>query len=151
MSKKYPLRVIKGGFAPADRYTQDELRDKGFHLNDLVYAQITKPRNPQFNRLVHAFGRLVSENIDGFEHLDSHSVLKRLQIEGNIACKEIGIIFPGLGPTTYRIPKSLSFASMDEAEFSDTFKQFCRYVAEKYWKDLDPSQIEEMAQVMAQE
>lgn len=146
--EKHMLRVIKGGFAPADGYTIRRLREKGYHIGDVLAAVLTKPRNPRFHRLVHAFGRLVAENIEAFEGLDAHTVLKRLQIEGDIACDEMALNFPGIGPCTYRVPRSLSFASMEEGEFRETYRAFTRYVSKRYWPELSPEQIEQMAELM---
>ncbi len=64
--------------------------------------------------MAHALGSLIAENIEAFPGQDAHGVLKRLQIEGNIGCDEIAVIFPGIGPCSYRIPQSLAFESMDE-------------------------------------
>ena len=147
--EKLMLRVCKGGFQPADNFTTERLREKGFKVGDIVAEELTKPRNPQFHRLVHAFGRLLSENLDAFEGVDAHTCLKRIQLEGNIACDEIAIVFPGVGPCTYRIPQSLSFSSMDESRFSEVFGQMTQYVVKQYWPTLTQEQIEEMADLMS--
>jgi hypothetical protein len=142
------LTVAKGTLVPADGYTVARLRARGFNLGDEVHAVLTKSRNPKFHRLVHSFGQVLVENIEAFEDLDGHRVLKRLQIEGNIGCDEVALIFPGLGPTSYRVPRSLSFESMDEGEFHETFRQFSRYVSKTYWPTMTPEQIEQMAGFM---
>ena len=146
--EKLMLRVVKGGFQPADNYTVERLRARGFHIGDLVAATLSKPRNPRFHRFAHVFGEILADNIDAFTGMGAHDVLKRLQIEGNIACDEMAIIFPGIGPCVYRVPRSLSFASMDETEFREVFRQFGRYIVATYWKGMEPEQIEEMAEMM---
>jgi len=50
-------------------------------MNDVVAAQITKLRNPKFNRLVHRIGQLVVANIEAFAGLDAHTAIKRMQLE----------------------------------------------------------------------
>jgi hypothetical protein len=142
------LRVAKGALEPADGYTASRLRARGFRLGDEVLAVLTKPRNPKFHRLVHQFGQVLVENIEAFENLDGHRVLKRLQIEGGIACDEIPLVSPGLGPVAYKVPRSLSFESMDESEFHETFREFSRYVSKTYWPGMKPEQIEQMAGFM---
>lgn len=180
--ERFALRVRKGGFDVADATTTERLRQKRYHIGDLVFAQITKPRNPLFHRLVHRFGTLVSRNIDDFAGIDAHAVLKRLQVEANVGCDEmavdIGTVWPvvvawvrenlgapfatvlssaldALGRTAakvpVRIPRSLSFESMDEGEFSELFMAFARYVSERYWLDLSPQQIIDMARAMPEE
>lgn len=146
MSRKgrYALRVIKGGYAPADMTSASALRAK-HRVGDLVFAEFTRPRNPGFHRLAHQLGTLLAENIDAFTGLESHAVLKRLQIEGNVGCDEMGLNFPGVGPCTYRIPRSLSYESMDEDEFHGVVAAMCAYVSRKYWPELTGHQIESMA------
>ena len=146
--ERFLLRVISGGFEPSDGYTQQRLREKGYRKGDVVFAKLTKPRNPKFHRKMHVFGQMLVENIEEFESLSAHDVLKRLQLEANIACDEIALRFPGVGPCSYRIPRSLSFASMDDAEFGETFKQFSAYVIKQYWPDMEPADIDRMAEVM---
>ena len=107
--------------------------------------------------------------------MDAHKVIKRLQLEGNIYCDEIAIkpysilivdsILKAVKPILdlfglklsddslliIRIPISLSFDSMDEAEYHDCAKRICRLIAERYWPNLEPLQIEEMAGAMVDE
>lgn len=147
--ERHALRVIKGGFAPADGGTANRLREKGVRIGDLVFVEMKKPRNPKFHRLVHAFGEILVQNIEAFEALNSHSVLKRLQIEAGVGCDEMAVIFPGIGPCTYRIPRSLSFESMDEGEFSEVFEGFCRHVCKAYWPSMTPEAVEELALMQA--
>lgn len=146
--EKFLLRVVKGGFQPADGYTKQRLRDKGYHLDDVVLAQLSKPRNSKFHRLVHQFGALCAENIDDFTGLPAHTVLKRIQLEGNIYCEEIMVKIAGFGYTPVRLPRSLSYADMEEGEFEEYYKAVTRYVAENYWPDLNEEQIQRMAEMM---
>lgn len=143
---RYALRVIRGGYAPADCSAAADLR-KTHRIGDLVFAEFTKPRNPGFHRLAHQLGSLLAENIESFAGIGSHDVLKRLQIEANVGCDEIGLNFPGIGPCSYRIPRSLSFESMDEGEFKEVIKAMCSYVSAKYWPTVSAEKIEAMADV----
>jgi hypothetical protein len=149
--EKFPLRVIKGGFAPADPSAASRLRDRGYRVGDLLFVEFKKPRNPRFHRLAHAFGRLMAENVDQFEGMDAHRVLKRLQWESGEGCEEMGVMVPGVGHALVRIPLSLSFESMDEGSFKEVFRGLCRHVAEHYWPSLTAEQIEDMAGVMVGE
>lgn len=169
------FRVIQGGLVPADGYAQTQLRNKKFKIGDVVRCDVRKLRNPKFNRLVHRIGQLCASNIEEFSGMDAHRVIKRLQLEGNIYCDEIAIkpysllivdsvlkaVKPILdlfglqlsedGLLIVRIPVSLSFESLDEEEFHDAAKKICRLIAEKYWVDLSPEDIENMANIMVQE
>lgn len=145
------LRVIQGGLVPADNYAQEQLRSKKFKIGDVIKVDIRKLRNNKFNRLVHRIGQLVAANIEAFSGLDAHTCIKRLQIEGRIACDEIGVLVQGYGMVIQFIPRSMSFDSMCETEYHDCAKQICRLIAERYWQGLDPDQIEEMAGAMIDE
>lgn len=149
--EKYALRVVKGGFQPADQTTSARLRDRRLSTGDLVFAEFKKPRNPKFHRLAHQLGHLVAENIEQFEGMPAHKVLKRLQIEAKVGCEEMAIYVPGIGQCLHLTPLSLSFESMDEGEFHEVMQGFCRHIAATYWPSLKPEQIEQMAGVMVNE
>ena len=147
--ERFALRVTsQGSFIPADTTTRARLRDKGYRVNDLVFAEFKKPRNPRFHRLAHQLGILCTENIDAFEGMDAHKVLKRLQVEANVGCDEMAIIVPGVGKCLHLTPRSLSFESMDESEFKGVIAGFCRHIAKQYWPALTADEIESMAGVM---
>ena len=148
MSKreKIYLRVVKGALVPADTYAASKLRERGYGMNDLLSAELTKPRNPKFNRLVHRIGQLVVSNIEAFAGLDAHQAIKRLQIEGKVACEEIGVMVANYGMVIQLIPRSLSFESMDEGEYVQAARGICRTIAERYWPSLTEDAIAEMAE-----
>lgn len=150
MSKRerFLFDIDKGVLVPHDEHTVRRLREKGYRIGDTVSADLTKPRNPKFHRLAHAFGQLVADHIEGFEHMDAHRVLKRLQLESGVGCEELMLHVPGIGMVPYKIPESLSFANMDEGRFRQVFTALCEHVSRTYWTSLSPQQVEEMAQTM---
>jgi hypothetical protein len=143
---RYALRVIRGGYAPADSSSASALRVM-HRVGDLLFAEFMKPRNPGFHRLAHQLGGMLAENLEAFHGIGSHEVLKRLQIEANVGCDEIALNFPGIGPCSYRIPRSLSFESMDEGEFKEAISGMCSYVSRTYWPSVSAEKIEAMADV----
>lgn len=146
--KKINLRVEKGMFIPAGRAEIEALRERNYKTGDIVQAVITKPRNPQFNGLVHRIGWLCISHIPAFAEFESgHKVLKRLQLEGNIACEEIKLHNGDIG----LIPESLSYENMDQHEFQEVSKQFCRFIAAEYWPEMDEESISEMAESFVEE
>ena len=146
--EKLPFIIKKGCLEPADGYTVKRLRERGYNIGDTLMAILTKPRNPKFHRLAHQLGTLCVQNIKGFENLSEHNALKRLQWESGAGCDEIGAIIPNVGLTQIRIPKSLSYESMDEGEFKETIVAICRYIADHYWPDMKPDQVERLAEIM---
>ncbi|MCF6327568.1 MAG: DUF1367 family protein [Devosiaceae bacterium] len=149
--EKFLLRVVRGALIPVDGYTESKLREKGYRVGDVLIAALTKPRNPKFHRLAHRFGTLVASNIDEFAGIDAHSVLKRIQYEANIECDHMEVKVPEVGFVEVRTPRSLSFGSMDEGSFKQTFRGLARYIAENYWPELTEEQIAEMASSMPDE
>ena len=145
------MRVGKGNFYPADACAQSKLRERGYRVGDLVVVDVCKPRNPKFNSLVHKLGMLCVENIPAFAGMDAHRCIKRLQLEGKVACEEIGYMIPGYGMAIQFIPRSLSFESLDEAEFKQAAIGICRTISDRYWPDLSPEKIQEMAEIMVLE
>lgn len=140
------MRVVKGGFTPADAYTAGRLRERKYKIGDIVAIDARKPRNPGFHRLAHQIGAMVAANIEEFSGMGAHEVLKRLQLEARIGCDEIGYKLPGFGFVTQFIPRSLSFASMSEEEFRPIVRAFCEHIAREYWQNLSPEKVEEMAE-----
>ena len=145
--ERIALRIEKGCLRPADGLSQERLRAKGFHVGDVVFAELKKPRNPGFHRLAHALGKLVAENIEDFEGMSSHATIKRLQLEAGVACEEIAYRVKGMS-VIQRIPRSLSFESLDDGEFHEVFGGICRHISANYWKDLDAEQVAAMAELM---
>lgn len=82
-----PRRVLVAATAS----DADRLKTKGNKVGDLVFARMTKPRNPGFHRLAHAIGKLAVENIDEFTHLEAHAALKRLQVEAQVGCDFLSV------------------------------------------------------------
>ena len=146
--ERYALRVVRGGFEPADGLTAGRLRAKGYRAGQTVFAELRRPRNPGYHRLAHRFAAMLADNLDDFEGMDPHKVLKRLQWESGIGCETMGAKVPGVGYVEIRIPQSLSFESMDQAGFEDVFRGLAEHVANTYWPDLSPEEVEQMAEVM---
>lgn len=153
MAKKTPetvlLRIEKGALVPDDGLAVARLRARGFHVGDIVTATLRKPRNPKFHRLAHALGQMLVENVDAFQNLTAHEVLKRLQIESGVGCDGIGIYVPGVGMCEQRVPRSLSFENMDQSEFEDLYTRLCRHVRAQYWPQLPEGEVERMTDLMA--
>lgn len=177
--ERFALRVVKGGFQPADATTRTRLAARKYRMGELVFAEFKRPRNPGFHRLAHALGTLFVENIEAFEGLNAHTCLKRLQLESGIGCEEVGVPFRYTLPTRaeawvrehmgdamadlyraftraffkaddvipLRIPRSLSFESMEQGEFQQVVAGLCAHVSKNYWTGCTPEEIEEMAKL----
>ena len=127
---------------PADRPSYEALQS--WDLSKVRAGDLKCPRNPQFNRLVHALGGLAADNLDAFEGMDCHRVLKRLQIESGVACEEMAIRI-GKQMVIHRLPQSLSFASMDEDSFHGVVNSLCDHLVTYYWPTTEVKEILKMA------
>lgn len=143
--------AVVGVLIPADSYSRERLRAMGLRRGDLVFIEIFKPRNGGFHRLIHRLGGLCAENIEAFKGLDAHKVLKRLQWEAGIGCEEVGVEVPGVGLAVVRWPLSMAYSEMDDGEFREVSRAFCRYLAERYWPGLDEDQVELLSQNFVEE
>lgn len=144
-------RMVNGALVPADRWAEEELSRKCIKDGDLVGVDISKLRSPGFNRLVHKIGALCVLNIEDFKYTDAHGAIKRLQLEGNVACEETAIHLPGFGMAFHRVPLSIAFDSMDETEYQEAAKALCSFIAEKYWPGMGYEQIALMAEIMVEQ
>lgn len=153
--KKQPERIMfrveKGALVPASELARLSLRNKGYKIGDLVSAELRQSRNPGFHRLAHALGGLLAENVEAFEGLDAHRVLKRLQWESGVGCEEMGVNVPNVGLMTVRIPLSLSFDAMDQGEFYGVYTGLCNHVRRVYWNDMPEGELENMAEMFTRE
>lgn len=146
--EKLRMRVEKGCLVPADDYTAERLRERGYKIGDEVAVTISKSRTAWFNRQAHKLGQLCVTNIEELSGYEAHGALKRLQIESGVACEETAIKAPGFGMLMHRVPRSLSFDEMDEGEFRQAILGLCRYIAKTYWPSMTEDQIYQMAEVM---
>jgi hypothetical protein len=146
--QRIALRFDKGGIVPANAEAIRILRERGFKVGDVVMADLVMPRNLAFNNLAHQLGNLIAENIEAFDGMKAHDVLKRIQVEASIECDETVTDVPGLGRMVFRKPRSLSFASLDQGEFYGFVRQVCDYVSKTYWPGVSPERIARMADCM---
>ena len=148
MAKEIYLRVTKEGFAPADNYSASQLQEMKLKELQIVKADLKKLRSVKFNNLVHKLGQLCVQNIDSFHGMDVHKAVKRLQLESGFGCDEIGIQVPNVGMCIQKIPKSLSFSTMDQIEFEGVAKNIARYIAEQYYEGLSEEDVMVMSQMI---
>lgn len=125
-----PIGIV---LRPADTYT------KGWALeqseDSLLWVTTHKPRSPKFHRAVHALCTVLSDNVDKFSGMQSHNVLKTLQLEAQLYCDAMALDVPGYGRVMHLIPQSISFDAMDEAEFRPFIDRLADHVRETYWPE----------------
>lgn len=141
------LRVEKGVLIPDTKAAVEQLRKMGLQIGDVVMVEVRKSRNPAFHRFAHALGEMLSENIDVFLGMDSHSVIKQIQREARIECEVMTVDLAGEAIAEIVRPKSIAYDSLDETEFRELVKRLCDHVAAKYMGGMQPESVEEMVKM----
>jgi hypothetical protein len=147
LAKEILLKVQPGALVPANEAATAALRDMGLKMGQVVRATIRLQRNPGFYRLAHALARLVVESVPEFAEMDGHGALKRLQVESGAGCDDTPTQVAGQW-VLIRIPRSLAFATIDETEFREIFRDISDYVAATYWPDSSGEAVRKMAEAM---
>ena len=124
---------VIGALVPAHPIDQRLLKERKFHVNREVRAELKQPRNAAFHRLAHAVGHLLVDNVEAFRDLDAHAALKRVQREAGVCCEPFEIdLGPVLGKVTAMQARSLAFDELEEDEFRAFFDGITAYIGEHY-------------------
>lgn len=121
-----------GAYVPAHPIDRELAKERKDPVGALVRLEVKRPRNIKFHRLVHAIGNMLVENVDGFEHLNSHDAIKRVQRESGICCEEMEIDIPNVGKLMVKVPESLSFDEMDADRFGQLFNGITDHIDRTY-------------------
>lgn len=139
------------GLLAAYSADRDLMRQRKYRAGDLVRAELAKPRNSKFHRLVHALGTLIAEHIEGFEGMDAHAVIKRMQRETGLYCEDQDIEIPGFGRLVVKVAQSIAYDKMDDSDFKALWSGICRHICATYWPGMDQEAIDGMIGLMPEE
>jgi len=117
-------------------------RERKFREGDELRAELKKPRNPKFHRLVMGALQLVLDNQEGLHTIDQLLTIVKIKL-GRVE----STIDPSSGKVFY-IPESISFDALDDGQFQEFWRDLCRLIVRDYLPSLRPDQIEEMALMM---
>lgn len=141
-----------GAFIPDGPIARNECRDRKFRVGQKVLVSFHKLRNWGTDKHAHNIGKLLRNNLDAFSgYHNNHDVLKFLQIEGNIACDQIGGTDKDGNDIIYKIPRSLRHEEMDEDEILQVINKMYQFVSERYWPEMTPEAVQEMAEMFGDE
>lgn len=125
-----------GALVPAHPIDQRLMKERRFHVNREVRAELKQPRNPAFHRLAHAIGHLLVDNVDKFHGKDAHSAIKTLQAEAGVCCDAERFVIDlgqfGRHEVDRNVPRSIAFDEMEEDEFRQFFDGITAYIGEHY-------------------
>lgn len=135
-------------------FDRRQCKERRYRAGDEVRAELKKPRNVKFHRLMHAIGTLLVEHAPGFEHLDAHGAIKRVQREAGVCCEEmtvdmgtlrIGDMEIPLGERPVKVPESMAFDDMSQERSEELFKGVTDWIAANLWPDMPAHAVEELA------
>lgn len=107
-------KARNGGIYPA--YEQDAAYVRKVKYGQYFYSEITQPRNILFHRKFFALLNLVFANQERYDQLED--LRWDITVEAGYYTNHITLL-----GEVIRKPKSISFASMDDAEFSDFYNK----------------------------
>ncbi|MBG4448699.1 hypothetical protein I5F71_02925 [Pseudomonas aeruginosa] len=142
---------IRLAFVAAGGIDRALLKERDYRIGDRVRAELKQPRNYKFHCLVHQLGVLVGQNVDKFQGMNAHAVVKQLQGDANVCCTTEHFNIPDLGRVTRSIPESLAFDEMPEERFKEFWSGICQHLIATYWPTLTEEQIGEMINLMPAE
>jgi hypothetical protein len=143
----------------ADRFSADMLKGKNIRRGDKVRAWVGKERDGRSWNRAHALGQLLVDNIEGYEHLNAHQALKRLQTLAGVECDDTmitGVTVPcphcgghlEVPAMQARAPRSLAYDHMDEMVFQTVYTALRKYIKDNYWPECSEAQIDQMASLV---
>ncbi len=150
---------LVGALVPANAVDQRLLRDRKFRVGREIRGELKQPREEWQHRLIHKIGHLIVDNVEGWEQLDAHDAVKRLQLDADVCCETVEMdatpviaavldaceallgagarkVLAGVLPEIRTIPvkraESLSFDEMEQARFQELFDGLTEYIGNTY-------------------
>ncbi|HEY6612729.1 MAG TPA: hypothetical protein VIZ86_16565 [Pseudomonas sp.] len=169
---------VRAGMFPRFASDRLELRQRGYRIGDEIMGELRKPRILGQHRKAHLLGALAVAQLEGFEALTQHQAIKRLQRESGICCeveqidaapvvtailaaaesilgqaaaRMLGAVLPEIRTIDVLVAQSLAFDRMEQGEFERFYAGICQHLAMAYWPELEPLEIERMAELMERE
>lgn len=110
------------GLIPASRTEEEELQSAKYKVGEYYLVDIKKPRNVKFHRKFFSLINIAFENEDNFDNIDEFRayVTMRAGFYKRIVTDK----------GEFYLPKSISFAKMDDVEFSDLYDKVFAFIIE---------------------
>ncbi|AVY67186.1 hypothetical protein [Xanthomonas translucens] len=148
-----------GALVPENQVDSELMRARGYRVGQELRAELKAPRDGWRHRLLHKIGALMVENVDGWEALDTHEAVKRLQREAGVCCEQVDMeatavvsavlaaadaafgpgaakllreVLPRIETIPVTVARSLAFDCMDEDEFRRLFEGITAHIGTHY-------------------
>lgn len=127
------LRRVFDSFVPATEADLEEV--SGIHRGEVLKAKFTRPRNLKFHRKFFALLHIVFQN--QFKYATMEHLLTEFKLQAGLYEEYIDhngrLIF---------IPKSISFAKMDDLQFAQFYSKALDIVFQHFIVGGDPDEID---------
>lgn len=151
--------VEYAAFVPSHPIDQRLCRERGYRIGHEYRAEIKQARVSWKHRLIHKIGTLMVENVEGWEQLNSHDAVKRLQLEAGVCCEQaeidarpviaavLAVVDTAVGRRTFKklskllpiietVPvksaESLAFDDMEQDRFEQLFDGITEHIGKHY-------------------
>lgn len=121
-----------GALVPSHPIDRQLMKERRFHVDREVRAELKQPRNAKFHRLMHAIGNLLVENVEKFAGMSGHDAIKEVQRESGVCCDAMEVPIGNLGVFKVNQARSIAFDEMEEDEFRILFEGVTAYIGEHY-------------------
>ena len=132
MSKIAYVRKVLNALAPADANSESIISE--LPAGVVLKVTIVQPRNVKFHRKFFALLKIILDNQSHFKSLDELLYAVKLKLGYAIPVKIRGM--------TGYMPRSISFTSMDESEFSEFYNRTLDFLVTEVIPGLDKSDLE---------
>ena len=129
------FRKVQGGLVPDDDATVEQFQK--LKMGDVVLVEYKRPRNIKFHRKFMALVNLVYDNQDKYHNLQDLLTEIKLQVGHYEEHITLG------GKIVYQ-PKSISFASMEEDDFSQFYSKVMDVVLKYFLKDMSEEELNDL-------
>lgn len=128
--------LIRDGnrLAPADPISEESIRQ--LKNGETVTANLRRPRNPRHHKLLFALLKIVYENQEAYP--TTQELLSAIKMATGLF--DTGKTVDGI---PYAIPKSISFASMDQTSFAEWYDKALDVIITKIIPGLDKEGLRE--------
>ena len=138
---KIDMAKTIGGLQPV--YEDGEKVIRGLKLGEVISVDVVRPRNGKFHNKFYALMNLIYKNQEGYPSLDVLVSVCKLRT-GHYYVVETRL-------EQYKIPKSISFANMDDGEFKDFYDRVCKWVISEVIPGLDRGDLDETVRTKLEE
>ena len=139
MATELAMKRVTAGLVPVDAWGEETLAQ--IPLGRIVTVQARQSRNLDHHRKFFALLHIVQSNSEQYD------TIERLLVMLKIAMGHVETIITRKGETVY-VPKSINFASMDQAEFERFYDKAVEIILTHIMPGMERPDLEQEVELM---